>query len=385
MATATELHQRLIDQLATKGLLDNPRQRAAFQAVRREHFLPGVDLDRIYRDDAVTIQAGPGGAVTSSSSQPSIMAMMLAQLDPQPGDHVLEIGAGTGYNAALLAHLVGPSGQVTTIDIDPAITQTARANLARAGVGAAETAADVEVRTGDGWLGVADRAPFDRIQVTVGVWDLAPAWTAQLAPGGTLVAPLWLRAGVHVTAAFAPLGDGRLRSRRVAGCDFVRLRGPHAGPAAVLEVQPGLLASVDQVDAAHLALLGELLATTPVREPAPSLPKGMGWFARLALDEPGGIQLFDPEQDEVLLGLFDPTAASPGLALVLERDQQLAAFGNHAPMARLRAHMTRSTPLDFHALDIEAIPADVAEAEMAPDDTRWVLTRPAHRFWIRER
>jgi protein-L-isoaspartate(D-aspartate) O-methyltransferase len=127
----TGLHERLVEELAGKGLLDNPRLRAAFQAVRREHFLPGVDLERVYRDDAVTTQVGPSGMTTSSSSQPSIMAMMLAQLDPQPGERVLEIGAGTGYNAALLAHVVGLGGQVTSIDIDPAITQTAHANLAK--------------------------------------------------------------------------------------------------------------------------------------------------------------------------------------------------------------------------------------------------------------
>ena len=109
-AMTNDLHQGLVADLAGKGLLDNPRLRAAFQAIRREHFLPGVEPKRVYRDDAVTTQAGPGGMTTSSSSQPSIMAMMLAQLDPQPGDRVLEIGAGTGYNAALLARLVGPGG-----------------------------------------------------------------------------------------------------------------------------------------------------------------------------------------------------------------------------------------------------------------------------------
>jgi protein-L-isoaspartate(D-aspartate) O-methyltransferase len=136
----TDLHERLVEELAGKGLLDNPRLRAAFHAIRREHFLPGVELERVYHDDAVTTQVGPGGMTTSSSSQPAIMATMLAQLDPQPGDRVLEIGAGTGYNAALLAHLVGPGGQVTTIDIDPAITQAAKANLDRAGVGANQLA-----------------------------------------------------------------------------------------------------------------------------------------------------------------------------------------------------------------------------------------------------
>jgi protein-L-isoaspartate(D-aspartate) O-methyltransferase len=382
----TDLHQRLVEDLAGKGLLDNPRLRAAFQAIPREHFLPGVELERVYHDDAVTTQTGPGGMTTSSSSQPSIMALMLAQLDPQPGDRVLEIGAGTGYNAALLAHLVGPGGQVTTIDLDPAITQAAQANLDQAGVGANQVA-EVEVRTGDGWLGAADRAPFDRIQATVGVWDLAPAWADQLAPTGTLVAPLWLRAGVHVTAAFTrPAGKQRLRSGRVAGCDFVRLRGPHAGPADIVEIQPGLLATVEQADETQLALLRSLLATTPVREAAPPLPEGMGWFARLALDEPDAIQLLVPGDgdEEELRGLFDPTPTNPGLALVLEKEGRLAGFGDQALLSRLRAHLHRRESIVFHELTIEAIPSDAPTAEPALGH-EWVLTRPAYRFFISER
>ncbi len=382
------LHERLVEALTGRGLLGNPRLRTAFQEVRRERFLPAVDLEVVYRDEAVTTQVGPGGMTTSSSSQPSIMAMMLTQLDPQPGDRVLEIGAGTGYNAALLAHLVGPEGQVTTVDIDPAITQAARANLARVGLGAGGAAqggfAEVEVRTADGWLGVTDRAPFDRVQVTVGVWDIAPAWTAQLAPAGMLVMPLWVRAGVHVVAALTRRDGGRLASRQVAGCDFVPLRGPHAGPAAVVEVRTGLLASVDQVDPAHLGVLRELLSTTPVYEAAPPVPRGMGWFARLALDQPDPVQLLDQQRDEPLLGLFDATPGRAGLALARRRDGQLVGFGDPSVLARLRAHLTRGTTLDFRALAIEAMPVDTAKAETTtPADVRCVLTRPAHRFLIR--
>ena len=78
--------------------------------------------EEVYRDQAIVTKRVDGVSV-SSSSQPAIMAVMLEQLAVQPGQRVLEIGAGTGYNAALLAHLVGPTGQVITVDIDAGIVE----------------------------------------------------------------------------------------------------------------------------------------------------------------------------------------------------------------------------------------------------------------------
>jgi protein-L-isoaspartate(D-aspartate) O-methyltransferase len=376
VATATQLHQRLVDQLAASGLLDNPRLGAAFQAVPREHFLPGVAVDRVYHDDAVTCHSGPDGTPLSSSSQPTIMATMLGQLDPQPGDHVLEVGAGSGYNAALLAQLVAPGGQVTSIELDREVAAAARANLARAGVDG------VAVHTGDGWLGAPKQAPFDRIEATVGVRDLAPAWTRQLSPAGVLVAPLALHAGVHVSVGFAPTGR-HLRSRSVEGCGFLPLRGPHAGAKTFAKVQPGLWASLEEATDATLSLLGELLTTTPTREPAPGLPEG--WFARLALTAPGAIQLLPAEDErweleEVSGGLLDP--AADGLALVLEQARQLIGFGDPAPLAALRRHLATSRPLDLRSLEIQVVPAELPDA--APPEVDWVIARQEHRFWIRE-
>jgi protein-L-isoaspartate(D-aspartate) O-methyltransferase len=378
MATAANLHQRLIDQLTSKGLLDNPRLRAAFQAVRREHFLPGIPPERIYEDDAVTCHTGPDGTPLSSSSQPTVMALMLNQLDPQPGDHVLEIGAGSGYNAALLAHLLTPKGQVTSIDLDPDVASAARANLTRAGM------EGVVIRAGDGWIGAPDHGPFDRIEVTVSVRDLAPAWTAQLAPAGVLVAPLALRAHVQVSGAFARHGL-HLRSRSVEDCGFMPLRGPHAGPETFLKVQPGLWASLEpeHATAATLRLVRRLLATTPIREPASEVPEG--WFARLALATPGAIQLlpFDGgelELEEVTSGLLDPAAG--GLAVLLEQARQLIGFGDPAPLAALRMHLTNSRSLDLRTLEIRAVPA--ALPDEAPPEVGWVVARQAHLFWIRE-
>ena len=131
--TAEDLNARLIETLLSDGSLKSPQVEAAFRSVLRHHFLPGMPLEEVYRAQAVVTRRGPDGAPTSSSSDPKIMARMLEQLDVRPGHRVLEIGAATGYNAALLSHLSGAAGAVTTVDIDPTLTATAVENLRRAG------------------------------------------------------------------------------------------------------------------------------------------------------------------------------------------------------------------------------------------------------------
>src|SRR2546423_13102029 len=177
------LHQALVDQLKSRGNLSDPSVEAAFRAVPRHLFLPGVAPEKVYYDDAIATKYADGMAI-SSSSQPSIMAIMLEQLQLEPGHRVLEIGAGTGYNAALVAHVVGNSGTLITMDIDDDIVDGARAHLDAAGL------SRVRVVLGDGGLGYPADAPYDRIILTVGAWDVAPAWWAQLRPGGRLVLPL---------------------------------------------------------------------------------------------------------------------------------------------------------------------------------------------------
>ncbi len=240
------LQHALVATLKHNGLLRSPRLEAAFQPVPRHVFLPGVPLKDVYRDGAVSTKHRDGVTI-SSSSQPSMMAIMLDQLDLQPGQRVLEIGSGTGYNAALIAHIVGDTGHVVTIDIDEDLVDRARAHLVGAGF------AQVRVVCADGALGYHDAAPYDRIILTAAAWDIAPAWREQLRPGGRLVLPLGIR-GYQESVAFMHNGDYLVSVAR-HGCGFMPVRGSLAGPETSLDLgpEPGLLLTVadrNQVDAA---------------------------------------------------------------------------------------------------------------------------------------
>lgn len=219
----SELHSALVGDLVKRGLITTPAVEAAFRAVPRHLFLPDLPLDQVYRDQAIPTKYENGMAI-SSSSQPAIMAIMLEQLAAAPGQRVLEIGAGTGYNAALLAQLVGPSGSVVTLDFDDDIVAGARAHLASAG------AAQVRVVQQDGALGYPAFAPYDRIMLTVGAWDVVPAWREQLAHNGRLVLPLTLLPGLMLSVALEPAGAG-LKSVSARPCGFMPLRGQSAHPA----------------------------------------------------------------------------------------------------------------------------------------------------------
>jgi protein-L-isoaspartate(D-aspartate) O-methyltransferase len=221
MADAPALHRALVDALVRRGAITDSRVEAAFRAVPRHLFLPGAPLEEVYRDQAIPTKTIDGEAV-SSSSQPEIMATMLEQLGLEPGLRVLEIGAGTGYNAALMAHVVGETGTLITMDIDDDIVDGARVHLDAAGL------SRVRVVLGDGGLGYPADAPYDRIILTVGAWDVAPAWWAQLRPGGRLVLPLTV-GGSQKTVAFVRAGD-HLVSASIKDCVFMRLRGAFAGP-----------------------------------------------------------------------------------------------------------------------------------------------------------
>jgi protein-L-isoaspartate(D-aspartate) O-methyltransferase len=207
---------RYAETLAQAGAITDPAWRAVFAAVPRHVFVPqfwqldeynvpatlvdgsdpdrrGTWLDAVYSDQLLitqwTPETRPDGTetriITSSASQPWIVAVMLDRLNLQPGARVLEIGTGTGYNTALLCARVGETGHVVSVDIHPDLVNTAGQRLTAAGY-------TPRLQVGDGAAGVPDAAPFDALIATCAVSHIPPAWIEQLAPGGRLVAPLTL-------------------------------------------------------------------------------------------------------------------------------------------------------------------------------------------------
>jgi len=214
------LNQALVDELKSMGCIQTPRVEAAFQAVLRHRFIPETPLEEVYSNRVILTKQDQNGQWISSSSQPAIMAIMLEQLDLEPGQKVLEIGAGTGYNAALMAHIVGETGQVVTVDIDDDLVEAAEAHLLGAGFD------QVQVVCADGGYGYKDAAPFDRIILTVGASEIAPVWWEQLKPKGRIVLPLMLT-GAMKSVAFVKVSD-HFSSISLKDCGFMPLRGDFA-------------------------------------------------------------------------------------------------------------------------------------------------------------
>ena len=241
-------------------MIRTPAVRRAFLRVPRERFVPDIaakeGLARVYADAALLTRMPQSGLPTSSSSQPAIMAEMLERLDLRPGLRVLEIGAGTGYNAALLSTLVGPGGHVTSVELQWDLADRAAKALRDGGY-------PVEVVVGDAQKGRFGDTPFDRIILTASTDHVAPVWFDQLVPGGLIEMPL--RFGppgpYHQMVLTFRRVDDSLRSVAMVWGGFMFLRS--AGDGGGSE-QPGPSLTLNEfIDGSHrsfVQLTGEGLA-----------------------------------------------------------------------------------------------------------------------------
>lgn len=180
-----------------------------------------AQLKMIYRNEALTSHQSRGESI-SSISQPSLVALMLEALQLAPGMTILEIGAGTGWNAALMGYLVGKQGHVYSIDIDPDVTQRARRHLRRMGC------SNTTVLTRDGGAGYSRAAPYDRLITTVGCPDVLPSWYQQLRSQGLLLMNLQVLPGYSGCLLIAVCKQANHLSGTVLGyTGFVTLKGAY--------------------------------------------------------------------------------------------------------------------------------------------------------------
>ncbi|WP_405085668.1 methyltransferase, FxLD system [Microbispora sp. NBC_01389] len=226
-ASADRLRAEMVAALTEWGSIRSPEVAEAFAKVPRDRFAPEAALDAAYSArDVVITKRDPDGRATSSISAPWLQAEMLEAARLTRGARVLEIGSG-GYNAALIAEMVGPDGFVLTVDIDPWVTERAARFLADTGY------SQVKVVLGDAEHAADEYGPFDAILVTVGAWDCPWGWL--LAPEGRMVVPLRF---ATITRSFTFVRDGdRFRGLNPTVCGFIAMQGAGAyrGREAVLD------------------------------------------------------------------------------------------------------------------------------------------------------
>jgi protein-L-isoaspartate(D-aspartate) O-methyltransferase len=214
MLDLEEQRNRLVDNLKRRGYISNPLVEQAMRRVPREEFLPEEIRDEAYIDTPLPIGEG------QTISAPHMVAIMVQQLDLSPGMKVLEIGAGSGYHAAVCADVIGPEGHLYTIERIASLATFAENNIRRTGY-----ADIVTVIFGDGSKGLPEHAPYDRIFVAAGAPDVPEPLTDQLIDGGRLLVPV---GGRYMQDLIRVVKKGnRLSRENIGGVVFVPLIGEY--------------------------------------------------------------------------------------------------------------------------------------------------------------
>ena len=184
----------------------------AMEAVPREIFVPTAQKPAAYHDTPLTIGEG------QTISAPHMVGIMVEALDLKPGQKILEIGAGSGYHAAVVANIIKPSGFIYSVERITSLAERARENIKTAGV-----SEYVEVIEGDGSLGYKEQAPYDRIFVTCASPGIPPPLLEQMKDDGMLLIP----SGSSIVSdlMIVTKSRGKIRKENLGGCAFVPLRG----------------------------------------------------------------------------------------------------------------------------------------------------------------
>ncbi len=204
--------KQMVEHLKREGRIHSKKVEEAFLNIPREYFIPESLKTEAYIDTPLNIGYG------QTISAPHMVAIMVEALDLKPGHHVLEIGSGSGYHAAITAYLVNPNGHVFTIERLPELANFARRNLEKAGI------TNVTVEVGDGSQGLEKYAPYDRIYVTCAAPDIPTPLIEQLRDPGKLLIPV---GRIYSDLQLIEKKNNRIYKKNLGGCAFVPMIGKH--------------------------------------------------------------------------------------------------------------------------------------------------------------
>lgn len=327
------MNTKLVNHLVDGGFIRSKEIESAFLTTPRHLFLPGVDLKEAYADGSV-ITKQTGIKPTSSSTAPSLMASMLEILHLKKGLKVLEIGTGTGYNAAILAKLVGGPKNVFSVDIDKNTVKEAGQNLLKIDNG------DIVLKCVDGAKGLPQYSPYDRIIVTASVKTIPQPLIDQLKVGGMIVLPIWFN-GTQIAPSLQKQRDGSLVgvSTTIGGYMELRSKSPQKTSLKLLicSENPNLFKE-NKVTS---------LLKKPYKEKALPLsgilpPRAGNFYIFLALREPLSVEIF---LDDGIKGLsFGDSAAGivnlkNNSACLFTRDNKLIVYGNDGTYQKMLRHL----------------------------------------------
>lgn len=313
----TDLCNQMVSKLKEKGAIKSIEVEKAFSTVLRHKFIEkfylSTDLQQpiinqpdnpnpehlklIYSNKSLITRVTDGKA-SSSTSEPFLMAHMLELLSLSPNLKVLEIGTGTGYNAALISEIVGNQNQVVSVDIQEDVIAQTKRLLSNAGY------PNINIVLGDGFYGVEEQAPYDRIIATVGTQDVSPHWIAQLSTSGLMILPLY-----H--GGWNPLvkiwwQDDNLKGKVVGISAFIPFGGDEFG----YEHSPlGSLKSFPAIEEFEQLPLFDDLETEHTRNPLmwSAFPIGFHYFMAMCDSRtmwgmnPPGYGLYDEQEGIVLI------------------------------------------------------------------------------------
>ncbi len=341
---------KLVESLLRQKIIKKVEIEKAFRKVKRELFLPNFPLSEVYADASV-ITKTIGITPVSSSTSPSLMASMLEILDLKSGHKVLEIGTGTGYNAAILTEIAGKQENVYSLDIDKKTVTEATKYLNNAGY------QKINLLCRDGAKGWPEKIKFDRIIFTASVKKIPLKVIDQLKVGGLVVLPLWIN-GTQITPALIKKKNGTLVSQSTTIGGFMPLRKKTINQilnhSKFKNHKESILICSEKPKYFNYEKLVKLLKTKPkiikTNFKKITLPRAGNFFRFLATQEPKSVEIFIEKPIKSLFlqnsgaGIIDLVHNS---ACLFTEKNQIQLYGGDLAFDKISKMYQKWVNLDF--------------------------------------